>query len=274
MTNDTNIHYHYRSLDSEQRQIRLITLEPGAWSNPICCTIKTVFFDSKPEYDALSYVWGDAKNLKTIRLDNHPFEVTENLWIVLRRLRDPNTHLSLWIDAICINQMDKAEKSQQVAMMGEIYSSCLSTRIWLGEDADVSETGSKSVTTYRACKMLDILGANKHFYNLPCLVTNDNGRAEIAQEYAGHFEAFYKFVDVAWWKRIWVVQEMVLPKKLRFHYASEECSYETLKSVVQGLQVHGLTCCKQHRYTLRAAAFNPILTFQEQVEPMVSTRET
>lgn len=88
MTNDTNIHYHYRSLDSEQRQIRLITLEPGAWSNPICCTIKTVFFDSKPEYDALSYVWGDAKNLKTIRLDNHPFEVTENLWIVLRRLRD------------------------------------------------------------------------------------------------------------------------------------------------------------------------------------------
>ena len=67
---------------------------------------------------------------------------------------------------------------------------------------------------------------------------------------------------------------MVLLKSLKFLYSSEEFSYETLKSVVQGLQIHGRACCNQYRYTLRALAFDPILTFQEQVELMVFTRET
>ncbi|ERF69908.1 hypothetical protein EPUS_05452 [Endocarpon pusillum Z07020] len=268
--------FQYLPLDPKQREIRLVTLEPGAWSHSIRCTIEARSFDGKPMYDALSYVWGDAKNRRPIQLNDQLFEVTENLWVALRRLRNHAIRRVLWIDAICINQTDNNEKSQQVAMMGEIYSNCQNTIIWLGEDedVDVSETESKSTTASRACKMLEMLGADKHFYELPCFITAEGGRAEIKEEYSDHFEAFRKFVDVPWWRRIWVIQEMVLPKHVRFLYASEEFSYSTLRSVVQGLQVHGTTCCKQHRYTLRAIAFDPILTFQEQVEPMVYTRET
>ena len=65
-----------------------------------------------------------------------------------------------------------------------------------------------------------------------------------------------------------------LPENVKFLYASEELDYETLKNVKRVLQTHGTTCCKQYRYSLRALAFDPILTFQEQVEPMISIRET
>jgi hypothetical protein len=122
--------------------------------------------------------------------------------------------------------------------------------------------------------MLDILGTDSHLNTLQCFSARDGQRTEILPEYVKYFEALKVFVDLPWWKRIWVIQEMVLPKHLEFYYSSEEINYDTLTSVVQGLQLHGTTCCKQYRYTLRALAFDPILTLQEQIEPMVFTRET
>lgn len=249
-------------------------MESGAWSDEICCNIDVVSFDGHPIYEALSYVWGDQKDQKDIRLNDHLFDVTENLWMALRRLRDPVDSRVLWIDAICINQKDNNEKSHQVAMMGEIYSSCQKAIIWLGEDLDTTEAGSKSIVASRACDMLKMLGAGRRLDQLPCFSTSDGQRTEVSEEYTIQFEAFRKFVSVPWWKRVWVIQEMVLPKSLKFLYSSEEFSYEVLKSVVQGLQIHGTTCCKQYWYVLRGLAFDTILTFQEQVEPMVFTRET
>lgn len=266
--------YQYSQLDRENRQIRLLTLEPGVWADKICCSIDIVSFNDHPTYEALSYVWGNEKDRKDIQLNGRPFDVTENLWMVLRRLRDDAVRRVLWVDAVCINQKDNNEKSHQVAMMGEIYSSCQKTVIWLGEDHDTINAGSKSIVASRARDMLELLGAGSHLDELPCFSTGASQRTEISEEYVVHFEAFRKFVDLPWWKRIWVIQEMVLPKSLTLFYSSEEFSYEVLRSVVQGLQIHGSTCCKEHRYTLRALAFDPILTLQEQVEPMVFTRET
>jgi hypothetical protein len=266
--------YKYTSLSSKNRQIRLVTLRPGTWSDEIRCNIEIVPFDGHPPYEALSYVWGADQGQKGIWLDNCLFDVTKNLWLALRRLRDLYVSRVLWIDAICINQGDSSEKSHQVAFMGEIYSSCRNAIVWLGGDLDTTEAGSRSIIASRACEMLELLGTDKHLNELPCFSAGDYQRTEIAEEYVAHFNALQQFVDIQWWKRIWVIQEMVLPRNLQFFYASEEFAYETLRIVVQGLQKHGTTCCKQYRYTLRASAFDPILTLQERIEPMVFTRET
>ena len=266
--------YKYTSLSSESRQIRLVTLRPGTWADEIHCYIEIVSFDGHPPYDALSYVWGADQGQKAILLDNGRFDVTKNLWLALRRLRDLSVNRVLWIDAICIDQTNLREKSHQVAFMGEIYSSCRNTIIWLGGDLDTTEAGSRSIIASRACEMLTLLGTDKHLNELPCFSAGNDQRTEIAEEYIAHFDALREFVDIPWWKRIWVIQEMVLPRNLQFRYASEEFAYDTLRIVVQGLQKHGTTCCKQYRYTLRASAFDPILTLQERIEPMVSIRET
>lgn len=41
----------------------------------------------------------------------------------------------MWIDAICINQMDLNERAQQVQLMAEIYRKASLVVVWLGEDA-------------------------------------------------------------------------------------------------------------------------------------------
>jgi hypothetical protein len=47
-------------------------------------------------------------------------------------MRKRNGPRYLWIDAICLNQADEAEKSQQIPLMGEIYQQADKTLFWVG----------------------------------------------------------------------------------------------------------------------------------------------
>ncbi|KAK0610839.1 heterokaryon incompatibility, partial [Immersiella caudata] len=58
--------------------------------------------------------------------------VTRNCFNALKSLRRPDTPRSLWIDAICINQHDVAERSAQVQIMNSVYSKGSQTVIYLG----------------------------------------------------------------------------------------------------------------------------------------------
>lgn len=53
--------------------------------------------------------------------------------LALRRLRYEDTTRVLWIDAICINQDDLIERSQQVALMDKIYKRGRRNLTWLGK---------------------------------------------------------------------------------------------------------------------------------------------
>ena len=46
----------------------------------------------------------------------------------------------IWIDAICIDQSNLIERSEQVALMQHIYAKAAAVLIWLGEDVAVSYT--------------------------------------------------------------------------------------------------------------------------------------
>jgi len=85
-----------------------------------------------PWYHALSYVWGDAINITPIQLDRSDFRVTKNLHSALHYIRLRTEVLTIWIDAICINQNDLKERGQQVQLMGRIYTGPEKCIIWLG----------------------------------------------------------------------------------------------------------------------------------------------
>jgi WD repeat-containing protein 55 len=89
-------------------------------------------------YTALSYAWGESAFLKLITCNGKPFQVTHNLDRALRYLRRTDASVMLWVDQICINQEDAAERSQQVTLMGKIYRHAYSTTVWLGEEANNS----------------------------------------------------------------------------------------------------------------------------------------
>jgi hypothetical protein len=141
-------------------QVRLLRLAPGAWKDPVHCALKPMSLRSlergKIGFQALSYAWGTDAPEETIFLQDvstkmddtftedvfervanrtrpRSFLVRKNLYEALKRYRHPKANKWFWIDAICINQANNAEKSRQISYMPAIYSSAYNVAIWLGE---------------------------------------------------------------------------------------------------------------------------------------------
>lgn len=112
--------------------IRLLKLKPG--NNDIHFTLDTVRLADHPEYEAISYCWGEATDTRVVYCEGIPLNVTVSLYTALRHLRLPDKTRILWADAVCINQHDIAEKNTQVQLMSQIYSQPTKVLIWLGED--------------------------------------------------------------------------------------------------------------------------------------------
>lgn len=133
------VSFEYEPLIGEDA-IRLIFLYPSQDdSAPIQCSIKhSTLSRSEHElqdcYTALSYVWGDPNDIRTIFVDRMPVQVTKSLESALRHLRkqEPGRILCLWADALCINQTDTLKKNRQVQQMGAIYATAHHTVIYLG----------------------------------------------------------------------------------------------------------------------------------------------
>lgn len=124
----------YQKLNYMKNEIRVLQIEPGRWDDAISCRLKVVSLDRlpKPRYDTLSYTWGSSGSTKVISVDRHTIDVSTNLFTALRALRRRFVTVTIWADALCINQKSNREKSKQVALMGRIYQQGCQTWISLG----------------------------------------------------------------------------------------------------------------------------------------------
>ncbi|KAK3208314.1 hypothetical protein GRF29_77g352807 [Pseudopithomyces chartarum] len=94
-----------------------------------------------PNFTALSYVWGvpDPHTDYAVLCGGYRIPITPNCFAALSALsakksRSAEEGLTIWVDAICINQSDEEEKMRQIPLMGEIYHRAAETYIWLGEE--------------------------------------------------------------------------------------------------------------------------------------------
>ncbi|KAI1641205.1 heterokaryon incompatibility protein-domain-containing protein [Biscogniauxia mediterranea] len=121
--------------DSEIRLLKRKSIENGH----ISCKFKHINLNlnkNKPlevGYYALSYRWGDTADPKVISCNGASFNVQKGLHSALIQIWSRSPEILLWVDAICIDQTDIAERSTQVRMMGPIYHKALGVLIWLGE---------------------------------------------------------------------------------------------------------------------------------------------
>ncbi|KAH6665669.1 hypothetical protein B0J14DRAFT_491763, partial [Halenospora varia] len=67
----------------------------------------------------ISYLWGDSPADKEITMNSMPFIVRNNVWHLLHEMREyPKLRWRFsWIDGICINQQNYAERNHQVKLM-------------------------------------------------------------------------------------------------------------------------------------------------------------
>ncbi|GAW16383.1 hypothetical protein ANO14919_058090 [Xylariales sp. No.14919] len=134
----------YPQLGLGGQTIRLIELAPADFSAlPIRCRLVEEKLTPALSYKALSYSWknGDGTPDVAIYCNSKPIYVSANLHAALRRMRAPNAVVRIWVDAICINQQDDAERADQVGMMRDIYRNSSEVLIWLGESGPHDDMG-------------------------------------------------------------------------------------------------------------------------------------
>ncbi|KAK5992634.1 Heterokaryon incompatibility protein 6 [Cladobotryum mycophilum] len=120
----------------DQRSIRLIKLYGAAnLDDDIHIDLITASLDKSLSYEALSYTWDSQLRDQVIYANGQEFYITKNAQAAMRQLRlIPGKLKYLWIDAVCINQDDMAEKNLQVAIMAEIFKKATKVNIWLGDN--------------------------------------------------------------------------------------------------------------------------------------------
>ncbi|PSN60268.1 hypothetical protein BS50DRAFT_579418 [Corynespora cassiicola Philippines] len=135
---------------SRLREIRLVTILPDKPPTAIRGKLSHVDMNSNPHYECLSYAWGAGDGEEQITIDGFSFLVSSTLLVALEHLRHPSEARKMWIDAICINQTDIGERSQQVAIMQEIYQHATRVIVWLGPPTESSEKAMAFLTTMAA----------------------------------------------------------------------------------------------------------------------------
>lgn len=248
--------------------IRLLDIFPGAPNAEIRCAIRAVALDSGETYDALSYVWGDpTAPRKSITIDENEVQVSQNLWLGLRRIRSQFEIRTFWVDQLCINQNDDEEKAHQVGLMGEIYKRCFRCVCWFGESELDGEFELEDINSALNFILTLSFGAQSRspMRDMPVLFY-DNEEGERVRR------AFNSFASHGnpWWSRIWTVQEAVLPPRAtivwgtaiidrEWLYDASDCFHHGLGEFMWTSKMH--VAKRKHRELLERL-FNPVLGMQ------------
>jgi tetratricopeptide (TPR) repeat protein len=157
----------YSNLKLAAGQTRLLSIKRGyngpRYPPPVC-TLRVVNLQQPPPYVSLSYTWGSQAFDHTLQVNGQILSVTRSCCDVLRLLLAHGC-TEVWIDQICIDQSNLAERGQQVSLMDKIYHGARSVYIWLGRtgseewlDAESDDTlvyQSESAFAYRRGHRID-----------------------------------------------------------------------------------------------------------------------
>lgn len=154
----TQTWWRYASIDSET-EFRLLTIS-AVGNGRIEANMTVHCRNAAPPYRALSYTWGDRTADQIIYCDDRRLPVTRNCEKGLRALRSlrrrdlesPAINKKeelrkeyFWIDALCIDQGNYKERSEQVAVMAEIFKNAQETIVYLGSCPEMRTEGGMRI---------------------------------------------------------------------------------------------------------------------------------
>ncbi|KAF2828269.1 hypothetical protein CC86DRAFT_348367, partial [Ophiobolus disseminans] len=195
--------FTHEQLDTGQDSIRVLEVLCDTNEGLIQCNLRHTYVKDAV-YACFSYTWEPSNPVHEIEMNGCSYEVGENLYQFLKAFRTTehrHTYMDreatdnvfiqspclLWIDAICINQLDANEKNHQVQQMVAIYQRSTKVLVWLGHLSD----------DLQRCRFF---------------------HREICRQFIGaglERQRYLKrqrdeFDSVPYWNRLWIAQELLL----------------------------------------------------------------
>ena len=232
----------YGPLDTTRKQMRLLQFLPTQEGDGVKYEMEIVSLDENPHYVALSYAWGKPTPKTRLEVNGHGVDVTPNLRdffadfsTIVRQRKEP---ISIWIDAICIDQRNLLEKSTQIRLMERIYNQAYHVIAWFGKN-------SKSASTFETIRILADFTQKHHLhdvdiYNWPKDETEQSEISQTLRSLSVGFESTHDipllslldFMTVNWWDRIWTFQEIALARDIEIFWGKDHLEWVNLYHLI------------------------------------------
>jgi hypothetical protein len=221
----------YQRLDKSA--IRLLNLTDHDGETAVL-ELRTYARAIAPGYDAVSYAWGEDLSTISVLCNGHELCIRKELFHALPYIHNwrQSPQVSLWIDAICLNQQDDKEKAIHVPLMGPIYENAARCLVWLGQGSDESDTAMYSVRVFEQTTMsrmeidptrTDSLNASKEALRRHGLPPMDHPR----------WQAVRDLQLRSWFHRLWTLQEIVLSKEAVLMCGTRNLPWHALTNLIQ-----------------------------------------
>ncbi|KAF7194375.1 Ankyrin repeat domain-containing protein 17 [Pseudocercospora fuligena] len=193
----------YKRLNRCTDEIRLVRINSVDQAGRVACSIQSYSLLDAPKYTALSYTWGRPDRDCSIDLGMHACPVRKNLLGFLRQAASSprHSHELFWIDALCIDQDDQAERTHQVGLMSMIYRRADYVLVWLGPAHGNSKEALRGLRRQSASSLAKVWWTTEG-------------------------AAIRRLCQRAYWSRLWVLQELALAQRIQLACGDQEVSWE------------------------------------------------
>jgi hypothetical protein len=281
--------YQYQRL-SLPKSFRALTLLPGVGADPVCVNILELSLtddDPQASFDALSYTWqySDStldsvskassttkafawENIKKphVMIINEVSKmyVTCSVNSALTRLRSSSQEICVFVDAICIDQGTSTdslkERAVQVRSMGTIYSKAGTVFADLGDNEDGGSAVVEHIRNFAELEDDMWEQASGSPEDFAALVSS----RFVESMTPAAWDSFLALCTRKWWRRIWILQEIVLARKAVFYINREIIDREDLMKGLRRLW-------RFHNYYNNIAATRGLKPLAEQVQSRIYT---
>ncbi|KAK4447292.1 hypothetical protein QBC34DRAFT_467910 [Podospora aff. communis PSN243] len=255
----------YEKLPVGRKEIRVLELLPGDADADVVCKLHIGLVVGGVGYEALSWTWGNPDVVSDITIELDECKVTVNLALALRRLRRRDRSRMLWADAVLVwlgepglkdGSSDTPAKSSISPLPVADYQHPLiewtmgEGHIRLMRQFFADEKTFFDWPVVGAISTLVLLALDCHVNTLPFFQDPRYPDFEVGYYPSELFQqsarALVRLLERPYWRRVWIVQEIVRGKSVLVHYGRHILPFDIFASAASCRWRHYYTCCSSH----------------------------
>lgn len=220
--------FSFAPLSDDPFSVRLVQIHGFDKDGYVECSVHHNVLE-RGKFLALSHVWGSENPTFKINIDGSYLWVRPNLWSFLTYATTSFAGANFWIDALCIDQDNLAEKNRQIPLMHQIFSRATKVISWLHGDP---------------CGSLRYSASDKRDPNvsgpqlLSKVITEQSALRADSADIDTAVAALVRLIGHEYWSRLWIVQELQFAQEVEIHWACQTIDWIRLKSTAYVI-MHG-----------------------------------